>query len=44
MATPSWQYTLSQGDTRIGENRLKNNNGSYYSVQKIAQLLYEFML
>jgi DNA adenine methylase len=29
MATPSWQYTLSQGDTRIGENRLKNNNGSY---------------
>jgi DNA adenine methylase len=27
--TPSWQYTFSQGDTRIGENRLKNNNGSH---------------
>lgn len=27
--TPSWQYTFSQGDTRIGENRLRNNNGSY---------------
>jgi DNA adenine methylase len=26
---PKWQYTFSQGDTRIGENRLKNNNGSY---------------
>lgn len=29
MTFPSWQYTFSQGDTRIGENRLKNNNGSY---------------
>lgn len=29
MITPSWQYTFSQGDTRIGENRLKNNNGKY---------------
>ena len=29
MITPAWQYTFSQGDTRIGENRLKDNNGSY---------------
>lgn len=29
MLAPSWQYTFSQGDTRIGENRLKDNNGSY---------------
>ncbi len=29
MMKPSWQYTFSQGDTRIGENRSKNNNGSY---------------
>lgn len=27
--SPSWQYTFSQGDTRIGENRLRDNNGSY---------------
>lgn len=27
--TPSWQYTFSQGDTRIGLNRKKDNNGSY---------------
>jgi DNA adenine methylase len=26
---PTWQYTFSQGDTRIGENRLRDNNGSY---------------
>jgi DNA adenine methylase len=26
---PSWQYTFSQGDTRIGKNRLNDNNGSY---------------
>lgn len=37
MITPSWQYTFSQGDTRIGENRLKNNNGSY--VKKSHELL-----
>jgi len=35
--TPSWQYTLSQGDTRIGENRRKNNNGSY--IKKSHELL-----
>lgn len=29
MIAPSWQYTFSQGDTRIGENRKNNNNGSY---------------
>jgi len=29
MITPSWQYTFSQGDTRIGENRKNKNNGSY---------------
>lgn len=29
MIAPSWQYTFSQGDTRIGENRLRDNNGSY---------------
>ncbi|MBI3812935.1 MAG: DNA adenine methylase [Nitrospinae bacterium] len=37
MITPSWQYTLSQGDTRIGENRLKNNNGSH--VKKSHELI-----
>jgi DNA adenine methylase len=29
MIAPKWQYTFSQGDTRIGENRRKNNNGSH---------------
>jgi len=29
MITPTWQYTFSQGDTRIGENRAHKNNGSY---------------
>ncbi len=37
MSTPSWQYTFSQGDTRIGENRLKNNNGSH--VKKSHELI-----
>ena len=36
-STPSWQYTLSQGDTRIGENRLRDNNGSH--VKKSHDLL-----
>jgi len=35
--TPKWQYTFSQGDTRIGENRRKNNNGSY--IKKSHELL-----
>lgn len=26
---PEWQYTFSQGDTRVGKNRIENNNGSY---------------
>ncbi len=34
---PSWQYTFSQGDTRIGENRLKNSNGSY--IKKSHELI-----
>lgn len=37
MATPSWQQTFGQGDTRIGENRKKNNNGHY--VKKSHELL-----
>ena len=37
MSFPSWQYTLSQGDTRIGENRLRDNNGSH--VKKSHELL-----
>jgi len=24
---PSWQYTMGQGETRIGKNRIKNGNG-----------------
>ncbi|MFH2021779.1 MAG: DNA adenine methylase [Patescibacteria group bacterium] len=27
--SPTWQYTFSQGDTRIGKNRKDNNNGSH---------------
>lgn len=37
MITPSWQYTFSQGDTRIGENRKRDNNGSY--IKKSHELL-----
>jgi len=36
-STPTWQYTFSQGDTRIGENRLRDNNGSH--VKKSHELL-----
>ncbi len=35
--TPSWQYTLSQGDTRIGVNRLRDNESSH--VKKSHELL-----
>ena len=35
--TPQWQYTFGQGDTRIGKNRKKNNNGSH--VKKSHELL-----
>ena len=27
--SPSWQYTFSQGDVRVGKNRLERNSGSY---------------
>lgn len=37
MISPSWQYTFSQGDTRIGENRLRDNNGEY--IKKSHELL-----
>jgi len=37
MTTPSWQYSFSQGDTRIGPNRLNNNNGLY--TKKSHELL-----
>jgi len=37
MYTPKWQYTFGQGDTRIGENRMKNNNGSH--IKKSHELL-----
>lgn len=36
-STPTWQQTLGQGDTRIGENRLRDNNGSH--VKKSHELL-----
>jgi DNA adenine methylase len=29
MMVPEWQYTFSQGDTRIGENRLRDSEGSH---------------
>ena len=29
MASPKWQYTFGQGDTRIGENRKQLNGGSH---------------
>jgi DNA adenine methylase len=37
MIAPSWQYTFGQGDTRIGVNRLKDNNGDY--VKKSHEVL-----
>ncbi len=37
MIAPSWQYTFSQGDIRIGENRKRDNNGSY--IKKSHELL-----
>jgi DNA adenine methylase len=27
--SPAWQYTFSQGDIRVGKNRLEKNSGSY---------------
>lgn len=37
MIAPKWQYTFGQGDTRIGENRRRDNNGSY--VKQSHELL-----
>lgn len=37
MITPTWQYTFSQGDTRIGKNRLSKNNGSH--VKKSHEII-----
>lgn len=37
MATPSWQYTFGQGDTRIGINRRELNGGSH--IKKSHELL-----
>lgn len=37
MFSPEWQYTFSQGDTRIGKNRLEKNNGSY--IKKSHELI-----
>lgn len=37
MISPKWQYTFGQGDTRIGENRLRDNNGEY--VKQSHELL-----
>lgn len=37
MIDPSWQYTFGQGDTRIGENRLRDNNGNH--VKKSHELI-----
>lgn len=34
---PSWQYTFSQGDTRIGENRKRDNESQY--IKKSHELL-----
>lgn len=36
--SPTWQYTFSQGDTRIGENRRRDNNGSH--IKKSHELLF----
>lgn len=37
ISAPAWQYTFGQGDTRIGENRLTRNNGSY--IKRSHELL-----
>ncbi len=37
MLMPEWQYTFSQGDTRIGKNRLEKNNGSH--IKKSHELI-----
>ena len=37
ISTPQWQYTFGQGDTRIGVNRRRGNNGSH--IKKSHELL-----
>lgn len=37
MFAPEWQYTFSQGDTRIGKNRMEKNNGSH--IKKSHELI-----
>lgn len=37
MSTPEWQYTFSQGDTRIGENRTRDSEGSH--IKKSHEIL-----
>jgi DNA adenine methylase len=37
MVAPEWQYTFGQGDTRIGENRERDNNGNH--VKRSHELL-----
>lgn len=37
MLSPTWQYTFSQGDVRIGKNRIEKNNGSY--IKKSHELI-----
>ncbi|MBM3328867.1 MAG: DNA adenine methylase [Calditrichaeota bacterium] len=37
MITPRWQYTFGQGETRIGGNRVRANNGQY--VKESHELL-----
>lgn len=37
IATPEWQYTFGQGDTRIGENRRQLNGGSH--IKKSHELM-----
>lgn len=37
MSTPEWQYTFSQGDVRIGENRLRDSGGSH--IKKSHEIL-----
>jgi DNA adenine methylase len=37
MVAPKWQYTFSQGDTRIGENRNRDSEGSH--IKKSHELI-----
>lgn len=40
ITTPSWQYSLGQGETRIGANR-RRDNGSSYVKQSHELLIYK---